>query len=192
MERVAFLIEETGVQLSCLLNPESVIVRRRSGLRPRRSGGGFISGHAGADDALLFTGGGVTSIDLDLVFDVSLAGSTIQSQDVKKLTRPLWKLAETSQSAETRNRPPYCRFIWGKSWNILCVVASIAERFEAFNAAGEPRRSWLRMRLLRVNGLDEFTEDAFSPMSAAQSAQQPVEAGLAEQLKDLTDTGLPD
>lgn len=187
MERVAFLIEDTGVQLSCLLNPESVIVRRRAGLRPRQSGSGFISGHAGSDDALLFTGGGVTSIDLDLVFDVSLAGSTIQSQDVKKLTRPLWKLAETPQNADT-NRPPYCRFIWGKSWNILCVVVSIAERFEAFNSVGEPGRSWLRMRLLRVSGLDEFTEQAFSPLAGAQTTQ-PVEAGLAEQLQKLADNG---
>jgi len=188
MERVAFLIEETGVQLSCLLNPESVVVRRRAGIRLRQSSGGFISGHAGGDDSLIFTGGGVTSIDLDLVFDVSLAGSSIQSQDVKKLTRPLWKLAESSQNAGSQSQPPFCRFIWGKSWNILCVVASVAERFEAFNAAGEPRRSWLRMRLLRVGGLDEFSEDSFSLMPAAQTP--PVDAGLAEQLQDLAGAGV--
>ena len=188
MERVAFLIEETGVQLSCLLNPESVVIRRRAGIRPRQSSGGFISGHAGGDDSLIFTGGGVTSIDLDLVFDISVAGSSIQSQDVKKLTRPLWKLAETPQGTESGNQPPLCRFIWGKSWNILCVVASIAERFEAFNANGEPRRSWLRMRLLRVSGLDEFSEESFSPLPTAQTPS--VEGNLAEQLEDLTGAGV--
>ncbi|MGR9115882.1 MAG: CIS tube protein [Gammaproteobacteria bacterium] len=184
MERVAFLIEDSGVQLSCLLNPESVIVRRRAGIRPRQSSAGFISGHAGSDDSLIFTGGGVTSIDLDLVFDVSLAGSSIQSQDVKKLTRPLWQLAENSQNTGSQMQPPLCRFIWGKSWNILCVVASIAERFEAFNASGEPRRSWLRLRLLRVSGLDEFSEEAFMPVQTGQAV--PGEAGLAEQLQELT------
>lgn len=186
MDRVAFLIEATGVQLSCLLNPESVIIRRRAGIRARQSSGGLISGHAGADDSLIFTGGGVTSIELDLVFDVSLAGSSIQSQDVKKLTRPLWKLAETAQSANQPNQPPLCRFIWGKSWNILCVVASIAERFESFNGAGEPRRSWLRMRLLRVSGLDEFSEESFMPM---QPTQSDGESGLTEQLRALTGSG---
>lgn len=35
MERVAFLIEPTGERLGCLLNPESVILRRAAGLQPR-------------------------------------------------------------------------------------------------------------------------------------------------------------
>ena len=31
MERVAFLIEETGERIACLLNPESLVVRRIAG-----------------------------------------------------------------------------------------------------------------------------------------------------------------
>jgi hypothetical protein len=62
MERVAFLIEETGERIVCLLNPESVVVRRTAGVRPRRSIGGSLAGSELADDALLFTGGGTTEM----------------------------------------------------------------------------------------------------------------------------------
>jgi hypothetical protein len=42
------------------------------------------------------------------------------------------------------------RFIWGKAWNIPCVVAAISERYERFTDGGIPQRSWLRISLLRV------------------------------------------
>jgi hypothetical protein len=43
------------------------------------------------------------------------------------------------------------RFIWGRTWNIPGVIVAVAERFEYFTEAGIPRRSWLRMRFVRVN-----------------------------------------
>ena len=36
MERVTFLIEDTGEHVSCLLNPESLTLTRRAGLRVGR------------------------------------------------------------------------------------------------------------------------------------------------------------
>ncbi len=39
MERVAFLIEETGERIGCLLNPDSLVIRRSAGVQPRRSAG---------------------------------------------------------------------------------------------------------------------------------------------------------
>jgi len=80
---------------------------------------------------------------------VSLAGSSITSEDVRDLTRPLWELAENTRPGGY-GRPPLCRFVWGKSWNIPGVVAAVAERLEVFTAEGVPRRSWLRMRMLRA------------------------------------------
>lgn len=147
MERVAFLVEETGQRVGCLLNPETVVVERASGIRPRRSMGGPMTGQGLPDDALLFTGGGVTRLKLDLLFDVSIAGSTLQTEDVRELTAPLWNLAENVQRPA---RPPRVRFVWGKSWNLPSVVEAVAERLEYFTPEGAPRRSWLRMRLLRA------------------------------------------
>jgi nucleoid-associated protein YgaU len=45
---------------------------------------------------------------------------------------------------------PVVRFIWGTCWNIPGVIAAVAERLEHFTPGGTPRRSWLRMRFLRV------------------------------------------
>ncbi len=150
MERVAFLIEHTGERIGCLLNPQSVVRRRVAGLRQRRSVGGLLTGGGLSDDQLIFTGGGMTELNLDLLFDVSVSGSTIATEDVRDLTAPIWALAENVSTEDGYGRPPLARFIWGKSWNIPGVIAEIAERLEFFTPEGIPRRSWLRMRMLRV------------------------------------------
>ena len=150
MERVAFLIEHTGERIGCLLNPESIVRRRAAGLRRRRSAGGLLTGHGLSDDQLIYTGGGTTELNLDLLFDVSVSGSTIATEDVRDLTAPLWALAENVPVEDGYGRPPLARFIWGKSWNIPGVIAEVAERLEWFTPEGIPRRSWLRMRMLRV------------------------------------------
>ena len=75
MERVAFLIERSGARIACMLNPESVVQRRWAGIRPMRSGGGFLTSVGLSDDPLLYTGGGTTELRLDLLFDVSLTES---------------------------------------------------------------------------------------------------------------------
>ena len=149
MERVAFLLEDTGERLGCLLNPESLVLRRLAGVKARQSSGGLVTGVELADDQLFYSGGGRTELMLDLLFDVSLAGSSVATGDVRNLTRPLWDLAENNR-AGGYGRPPLCRFVWGKSWNFPGIVAAVAERLEVFTAEGIPRRSWLRMCLLRV------------------------------------------
>ena len=150
MERVAFLIEHSGERIGCLLNPESIVRRRAAGLRPRRSVSGSLTGRGLSDDQLIYTGGGTTELYLDLLFDVSVSGSTIATGDVRDLTAPLWDLAENLSVEDGRGRLPLARFIWGKSWNIPGVVAEVAERLEWFTPEGLPRRSWLRVRMLRV------------------------------------------
>lgn len=161
MERVAFLIEETGERVACLLNPESVVIRRTAGVRPRHSIGGGLSGTELADDALLFTGGGRTEMLFNLLFDVSLAEANLQVKDVRDLTSPLWKLAENSGASKTYGEPPRVRFVWGKSWNIPGVIAAVSEHLDYFDMTGIPLRSWLRMRFLRVvEPLEETTAKA--------------------------------
>jgi len=152
VERVAFLVEETNTRLRCMLNPETIVFKRLSGVRVRESADGVLAGAYSGGNMLLFTGGGQTTLDLDLVFDVTLAeGSTIASGDVRELTAPIWALSENSQRGSTAGRrPPIARFVWGKNWNIRGVVHAIAERLENFDASGMPRRSWLRLRMLQV------------------------------------------
>ena len=44
MERVSFLIESTGERLSCMLNPETLEIKRTSGLRALQSLSGVCPG----------------------------------------------------------------------------------------------------------------------------------------------------
>ncbi len=167
MERVAFLTEDTGERIPCLLNPETLVVRRTAGVRRAGSAGGTLTGADLGDDPLVVTGGGRTELELDLLFDTSLlpapaatdgrlpaAGDPLPeppATDVRDLTRPLWRLAENVPSTGGFGAPPLVRFVWGKAWNVLGVVASVAERVEQFTADGSPQRSWLRIRLVRVS-----------------------------------------
>lgn len=150
MERVAFLIERTGRRLGCLLNPSSLLVRRVAGVRRRQAATGGVTGSGLSDDPLIMTGGGMTELKLDLLFDVTIPGSSVATEDVRDLTAPIWKLAENQTDEGGYGRPPIVRFIWGKSWNIPGVVTAAAERLEYFTPEGVPRRSWLRMRMIRV------------------------------------------
>jgi hypothetical protein len=149
VERVSFLVESSGVRLPCLLNPETLVVRRVAGVRPRPSAAGLLTGAGLTDDPLLHTGGGRTELDLDLLFDVTLAGAT--GEDVRDLTTPLWNMAENAAASGGPEQSAQVRFVWGKSWNFPSVVVAVAERLENFTPAGVARRSWLRLRLWRVN-----------------------------------------
>ena len=80
--------------------------------------------------------------------------------DVRELTQPLWALAETGSLVDGAIAPQRVRFIWGKSWNIPAVVLAVAERLERFDANGVPQRSWLSLRLRRV---EEHAEGAAPP-----------------------------
>ncbi|HET8843536.1 MAG TPA: hypothetical protein VFN35_18885 [Ktedonobacteraceae bacterium] len=180
MERVAFLIEETNERLGCLLNPDSLVMRRVAGVAPRRSFGGYFTGTGLQDDPLLYTGGGRTELELGLLFDISLQGSSIETNDVRDLTGPLWRLAENARGTNGHRRPPLVRFVWGKSWNIPGVIAAVAERLEQFTADGVAQRSWLRLRLWRVS------EAANEALSGGQSS--PIQTYSPADLEILPDS----
>jgi len=189
MERIAFLVEKTGEQLSCLLNPESVVVRRMAGIAARSGTTGIITGLTLTDDPVISTGGGKTEIDLDLLFDIDIDREMRQQvtsraateidlpqPDVRDLTRPIWNLAENGESADGFGAPPLVRMIWGRAWNVSGVVVSVAEKFERFEADGRPRRSWLRLRLRRMNS---DIASAPPPMPASTQFEVPFLDGGA-------------
>lgn len=174
MERVTFLIEQTGDQLACLLNPESLVVRRKAGVRARESASGQLTEAGLTDRPLLFTGGGTTEVELELLFDVALAGSSITTRNVRELTSPLWNLAENREETGY-GRPPLIRFIWGKTFNLPGIVVGVAERLERFTGEGIPTRSWMRMRVVRVDeqALDRGRSDSSpSPASLRETAAE--------------------
>lgn len=187
MERVTFLVEETNDRLSCMLNPETVLMQRSSGVRPRESLSGLINCNGKGDNPLLFTGAGHTTLELDLVFDVSINGSSIVSQDVRDLTKPIWDLAENYQRNDRMYRPSVCRFIWGKSWNIPGVISTVAEKLESFSSEGVPRRSWMRLKLFRM--LDQ-PHSALNENDLWPGVDNQANNSFLDEL-NVPDTGLP-
>ncbi len=173
MERVAFLVDESGTRVDCLLNPETVQVTRLAGVRPRGAADGTLTGAGLADDPLVFTGGGRTELVLDLLFDTDFVESQVRPEDVRALTRPLWLLAENSATEHGWLRPPLVRLVWGKTWNVPGVIVAIAERFDGFTRTGTPRRSWLRLKLVRVAESAEAAREGFEEELAAASSPLP-------------------
>ncbi|GAA2396125.1 hypothetical protein [Dactylosporangium salmoneum] len=179
MERVAFIVDATGERIDCLLNPETFEVTRLAGIRASAAGGDRLVGRGRADDPVRFTGGGRTELLLDMVFDVELVESAGAPQDVRQLTARLWNLAENSAQERGAVRPPLVRLVWGKSWNVPGVVSAIAERFDAFSATGAPGRSWMRLKLLRVDEPEDgaarsFDEELAHSAIAAPDADRPA------------------
>src|SRR5215207_4312497 len=132
MERVAFLVDDSGERIDCLLNPETVAVTRLAGIRQRGTSRGQLTGAGLADDPLVFTGGGRTEITLDLLFDVELVDEQVRPTDVRALTRRLWLRAETSAGGRGGVRPRWVRRVGGKGWTFPGVIAPVAGRFDAF------------------------------------------------------------
>lgn len=175
MERVVFVVEETREHIRCLLNPEGLDIRRSAGVRRRLLPEGTLSGAGLSDEPLLCTGGGTTDLRLDLLFDTDLdeAGAV---EDVRELSGPLVRLAETAWSEQDGARLPLVRFIWGKQWNIPGLVTAVAERLACFTAGGIPHRSWLRLRFLRC-------AEPERPAAGADGEEPDAPAG--EDLPDL-------
>ena len=182
MERVAFLVEQTSDLLTCLLNPESLVLRRASGVRVRQSIGSLMTGAQLSDDPLLFTGGGRTELELELLFDVQLSGSSVTTEDVRDLTGPLWNLSENTIGTDAYRQPPLVRFIWGRRWNIPGVIAAISEHLDDFTPEGSPRRSWLKLRLLRVREVNEPISQPFAQTAASVPLEEvDLEAEFSEE-----------
>jgi hypothetical protein len=201
MERVILVLEGSGERISCLLNPEALVFRRQAGMRTRADAAGGITGHALSDDPVVPTGGGRTEFELNLLFDtmlaqelnpISEAGPVLA--DVRELTRPLWNLAENGSRAEGFGGPAAVRFIWGRSWNVLAVVSAVSERLERFTPDGMPQRSWMRLRLRRLNETSQTAAPAAPVTPQFETASLMLdEAGFEPAAIDVPvdDSGLP-
>jgi hypothetical protein len=151
VERIVFLVEETGERVSCLLNPETVSIRRWSGVTELPFELSPLNANVLSDDPVALTGGGRTEIELDLLFDVDLEPSKPPVEDIRILTIPLWRLTENAVRVESLTCVPTVWILWGREWSILCVIEAIAERFDNIGPTGAPRRSWISLRARRVS-----------------------------------------
>lgn len=167
MERVTFIVEESGERIVCLLNPEALEAHRVAGIARRSDANGTLAGPVLQNDALVATGGGTTELILKLLFDLDVAVD--KARDVREHSGKLWKLAENGKRSNGASTVPLVRFIWGKSWNVLGVVLEVSERLECFDANGAPRRSWMSMRLRQANDPPAKSSATGPPASSGDS-----------------------
>jgi len=195
MERVLFHVDATLERIPCLLNPEHVIMRRSSGIRtqPSTNSVGRVQRQ---HDALLFTGGGRTELELQLLFDVRLGEGPAMIEDVRALTAPLWRLTYNANRPGGIRRPPLVRFIWGKAWNIPGVITDLAERTEEFNRSGRPQRSWVSLRLLQTDVpvpiISERRPVTAAALDALRAAIQPLPPQQLVTYQVIEGDSLPD
>ncbi len=87
MERVAFLIEQSGERVFAMINPEELTFERQSGVRMRQRNQRPLASARRSDDPMIYVGGGVTDLKLNLLFDVDLLArsspSFSQAPDVR-------------------------------------------------------------------------------------------------------------
>ena len=124
MERVAFLVDRTGERIECLLNPETVEVRRSAGVRRHTSASGQLVGAGLSDDPLLFTGGGRTELELELMFSVDLIETSVAPDDV---TPPPWVCSSPATPRST------------SSWS---AIPNICSKRHPKRASSIPTTSW--------------------------------------------------
>ena len=126
---------------------------------------------------------------LNLLFDVSLAGSSTVTSDVRDLTGPIWRLSENSAGGV----PPICRFVWGKSWHLPGVITAVAERVEYFTVQGVPQRSWMRLRFRRVaEPVSNQLGERYSPAAGASGWTGPTESGNLPESHEVAGNERPD
>ncbi len=204
MEKIIFFDEQDGSRIDALLNPESLSWRRSAGVRSRLIGERPVMYPEAREDTLIFTGGGVTDIDLNLLFDTRLlprrpppipisdAANTQRDSysDVRDLTQPLWALTEAQRLGGTNStiglRPQL--LIWGE-WSVRVVFTAIAERFEEFNIDGMPRRAWLSISLRRVETDETATTNSTASGNTTmldQLAHSDPDTGLTAVAGDLS------
>lgn len=181
MEKVVLLVEHSGEHLRCLLNPEQLEIKRQTGVSPRRSLTGAMTGAELRDEPLLYQGGGRTELTLDLLFDIGLTGQTGERiADVRELTRPIWELSENQTATGHYGRPPTLRILWGTVLNLRGLVGAVAERLEHFDTEGRAARAWLRLRIHRL--------DSDSAAESSTSTEPPVAMDKAQRRMAQTPT----
>ena len=72
MERVAFLIEQSGERVFAMINPDELTFERQSGVSMRKRHERPLASARRTDDPMIYVGGGVTELKLNLLFDVDL------------------------------------------------------------------------------------------------------------------------
>jgi nucleoid-associated protein YgaU len=127
---------------------------------------------------LQFVRGSAQTLTMELFFDTTGTLPELQGQDVRVFTEAVIGL--TALNPKT-HAPPRLLFVWG-SLIFPCVLESVTQRFEYFNAAGKPLRARLNITLKEYNLLESLL--ASVPLESADRTKRRV-AKTGETLQSI-------
>lgn len=146
MERIVFLVESLDIRLSCMLNPETLIFNKSTGVNTTKEISGLQNYEYNSSDN--------TWLEMELLFDTTLPLQNNNGDDVRFYTKQFYKMANKSERSITGIKQPIVRMIWGKGWNQPGIISDIAERLDYFDNSGVPRRSWIKVRMFLIDEME--------------------------------------
>jgi hypothetical protein len=97
---------------------------------------------------LQFSGGGSTSLQMELFFDTYETG-----EDVRKYTDKIWKLMMINPRTRDKGhkgQPYRCEFRWGETWSFQAVITDLTQKFTLFKSDGTPLRSTMNVSFMQT------------------------------------------
>jgi phage protein U len=135
--------ELNGIPIPVMFNPPEYQLQRTNQYAE--------IGIPGLGSSLLqFVRGSAQTLTMELLFDTTGSIPKFKGKDVRLYTQTILKLLELNSKT---GGPPRLLFLWG-SLVFPCVLESVSQKFDYFNAYGLPLRATLNITL---KGYEEFS-----------------------------------
>jgi hypothetical protein len=161
--------------IRCTLNPSEVVIARSAGLAerpealalaapPASTAAGELAA-APSLAALGYGGPGRTVLTLWLLFEAPTEPETgAVTEDVRRLTRPLYSLA--GRPGPGIDLPCPVDLIWGKHWAFRGTIARLSETLDDFTPAGLATRAWVQIEFWALPQAAPPQTPPVAPLSA--------------------------
>jgi hypothetical protein len=124
-----------GQEIPCMFRPKEFTVTKQNSWQLNEVKGQDVP-------QLEFSGGGASTLTMDLFFDTYERGN-----DVREYTNKIWELMaiddKLTDDVNRKGRPPAVRFNWGEVTSFKAVITNIIQKFTMFKADGTPLRATL-------------------------------------------------
>jgi hypothetical protein len=127
---------KAGQTVECMFRPKEYTITKKNNWQPGEAKGKDVP-------QLEFTGGGASSLTMELFFDTYESGKDVR----KEYTNKIWELMaiddKLADKINKKGRPPLVQFQWGPVISFKAVITNITQKFTMFKADGTPVRATL-------------------------------------------------
>lgn len=136
-------LDRENQRIECMFNPGEYTFSKSTSWT---HGGG-----SGADmPQIEFVAGQPAILQMQLFFDTFASGDDVRL----RYTDAIWELTHVDRNLADpktgKARPPFVRFVWGKSWTFDAVITAITQRFTLFLSDGTPVRATLDVTFQQI------------------------------------------